>query len=127
MVLLTSRLQITAFKTGQYPAVTNDQIYIWSRPHPHDATPSAPSMARPTNWQDTDDNLYAFVFAMAASTVTLTAGTNTRSFTVSPGVTKLSLTSGAGAISGSIVRSGSTVASVSSAGSFSYSSVHPIF
>ena len=53
----------TAFKTGNYPSISQDQIIMWSRPHPHDATASNDGAGQPTGWQNTDDNLYAVVLA----------------------------------------------------------------
>lgn len=40
----------TAFKTGSYPALTEDSLYLWARPHPKDA--DAPdSIGKPTNFE----------------------------------------------------------------------------
>ncbi|KAK4683990.1 glucan endo-1,3-alpha-glucosidase, partial [Tremellales sp. Uapishka_1] len=108
-----------AFKTGAYPAAT-DMMVLWSRPHPKDAVPSAPTNARPTSADYTDDNLYAFVTLKSAATFTLTSGNNTASWNLAAGVNKLSLSSAAGAIGGKIVRSGATVKSYNSTGDFSY-------
>lgn len=39
----------TAFKTGSYPDVTEDKLYLWARPHPKDA--DAPDgVGKPTNF-----------------------------------------------------------------------------
>ena len=104
----------TAFKTGVYPTITKDSIVMWQRPHPHDATALNDGAGRPTGWQWTDDNLYAVVLTTGPATVTLTSGSNTQTFNVQGGLTKLKIPSSAGSISGSIVRSGSTVASYTS-------------
>lgn len=40
----------TAFKTGAYPAISKDQIVMWSRPHPALATAPDP-VGRPANYQ----------------------------------------------------------------------------
>lgn len=40
----------TAFKTGQYPAVEQDQIYMWSRPHSTNAQAPDP-VPQPSNFQ----------------------------------------------------------------------------
>lgn len=37
-----------AFKTGSYPSVSKDQIFMWSRPHPALATAPDP-VGPPTN------------------------------------------------------------------------------
>lgn len=41
---------ITAYKTGSYPAVGKDRIFLWSRLYPAGA--DAPdNVGRPDNWQ----------------------------------------------------------------------------
>ncbi|WVQ72136.1 hypothetical protein IAR50_001681 [Cryptococcus sp. DSM 104548] len=108
-----------SFKAGSY-AAGSDQLVLWSRPHPKAAVPSAPTNAQPTNWNYTDDNLYVWVALKSAATVSITSGSNTVSWSLPAGVSKLSVASSAGNIGASIVRSGSTVKSYSSSGSFSY-------
>ncbi|WVR05826.1 hypothetical protein IAU60_002851 [Kwoniella sp. DSM 27419] len=110
----------TAFKTGSYPAITKDEIVMWARPHPHDATASDDSTGRPAGWSYTDDNLYAVVFSTADASVTLTSGSNTETFSVSAGLTKLKITLAEGSIGGTIARSGQTVASYSAGPNFNY-------
>lgn len=41
---------ITAYKTGTYPAITRDRIFLWSRLYPMNATSPDP-VPKPTNWQ----------------------------------------------------------------------------
>ncbi|WRT64077.1 uncharacterized protein IL334_001005 [Kwoniella shivajii] len=110
----------TAFKTGSYPSITQDEIIMWARPHPHDATATSDSTGKPTGWNYTQDYLWAIVFATADSSVTLTSGSNSQTFSVSKGLNKLKLSMSAGSISGSISRSGSTVASYNAGSSFTY-------
>jgi Glycosyl hydrolase family 71 len=38
-----------AYKSGVYPVVSNDKVYIWSRPHPKDANIPQDSVGRPTH------------------------------------------------------------------------------
>ncbi|KIY46085.1 glycoside hydrolase family 71 protein [Fistulina hepatica ATCC 64428] len=65
---------VRAFKTGAYPAIEEDQIFMWARPHPKDA--NAPdSVPRPNNWQLTDDVCWVIVLAKAPARVMLTTGT----------------------------------------------------
>ena len=104
----------TAFKTGAYPTITKDSIVMWQRPHAHDAIATNDGAGRPTGWNWTDDELYAVVLTTGAAEVTLTSGSNTQTFSVQAGLTKLKIPSSPGSISGSIARSGSTVASYSS-------------
>jgi glucan endo-1,3-alpha-glucosidase len=106
----------TAFKTGSYPAITTDTIVMWSRPHSYDAVATSDSVGRPTGWDWTQDYLYAVVLCTEAATVTLTAGSNTQTFSVSAGLSKLKVASSAGGISGSIARNGATTASYTSTG-----------
>jgi hypothetical protein len=40
-----------AFKTGFYPAITQDKIYLWARPHQRDATATSDSVPKPTNFE----------------------------------------------------------------------------
>ncbi|KDQ19482.1 glycoside hydrolase family 71 protein [Botryobasidium botryosum FD-172 SS1] len=81
---------ITAFKTGSYPAVTKDRVFLWSRPHPKNA--NAPDhVARPNNWEWTDDNLYAVVFATGSGSLTLSIGSSSSTTNVGAGVTKIKL------------------------------------
>lgn len=40
----------TAFKTGQYPEIQKDKIYMWSRPHSVNAQSPDP-VPQPTNYQ----------------------------------------------------------------------------
>ena len=106
----------TAFKTGTYPAITEDKIIIWQRPHPHNAIATNDPAGQPTGWQNTDDNLYAVVMATAAGSVTLNAGSTSQTFQVSAGLSKLKIPSAVGGMGGSISRNGQTVATVNAQG-----------
>ncbi|TFK45555.1 glycoside hydrolase family 71 protein [Heliocybe sulcata] len=109
---------ITGFKTGSYPAITQDKIYLWARPHPRTATASADPVGPPTSYQVDQDQLWAVVMTTAASNVTLsTSSSNSQSFNVGAGVSLLNmpLTPG-GSMSGVIARGGQNVASLSPSG-----------
>lgn len=121
----------TAYKTGSYPVLTEDSIYLWARPHPKDANAPDP-IGKPTNFElvrisriiplsvpmliharslQDQDMLWAVVFATAPATVTLyTSDSNSQTFTVQQGVNKLSmmLTPG-GYMRGTVTRNGQTV------------------
>ncbi|KAH9950531.1 glycoside hydrolase [Amylocystis lapponica] len=100
-----------AFKTGSYPEITEDKIYMWARPHQKDATASNDGVGKPSNYELDQDNLWAVVFATAPSTVTLaTSDSNSQTFPVDAGVTKLTvpLTPG-GYMHGTIARNGASV------------------
>jgi glucan endo-1,3-alpha-glucosidase len=40
-----------AYKTGTYPPIARDKVYIWSRPHPCDSTASQDFVGRQNNSQ----------------------------------------------------------------------------
>lgn len=106
---------IQAFKTGVYPAITQDKFYLWGRLYDKNAQPTGDSVARPANadWvhpsstpifltsssfspTQTSNTLWAVVHlapSLATNTsITLTCGssTSTTSYSAS-GVYKLSL------------------------------------
>ena len=111
---------IPAFKTGEYATPTNDMIYLWSRPHSKNAVPSAPTLAKPSNWQDTDDNLYAVILLSSPAEVVITSGSNSATWNAPAGLSKFSVPSSPGSISGCIYRGGNEVKSYDSTGQFSY-------
>ncbi|KZT61188.1 glycoside hydrolase family 71 protein [Calocera cornea HHB12733] len=108
--LTMTKYYATGFKTGTYPAITHDQVYIYGRPHPKNANACCDSVGRPSNWQNTDDNFYVTVFAKAAGQLVLStptqgskpnpasSGPNAHTFTVPAGVShyKLALQEGNG-------------------------------
>ncbi|WRT68503.1 uncharacterized protein IL334_005479 [Kwoniella shivajii] len=108
-----------AFKTGSYPSA-NDQLVLWTRPHPKAATATSPTNARPSGSDYTDDLLYVWVVLKSSATLTVTSGNNTVSWNLGSGVNKVSVKSAAGAIGAKIVRSGATVKSYDSTGTFAY-------
>ncbi|KAJ7675798.1 glycoside hydrolase [Mycena polygramma] len=105
-----TRIYATAFKTGQPPAIDKDQIFMWSRPHPANA--QAPdATGPPTNFQLTQDAVWAVVMATAAGSVTLsTTATDAQTFDVTPGVNKLSIPiAPGGTLTGVLSRNGQNV------------------
>ena len=42
---------IFAYKTGAYPHVHKDRVFLWSRLYPANATVSSDSVGKPSNWQ----------------------------------------------------------------------------
>ena len=126
-----------AFKTGTYPNILRDKVYVWARPHLRDAH-SPDHVPQPTNYQlvrmpnsyrskltililKVNDYWFAVIFAVQPTTVVLSSpqaslarnDTNYRSaiiVDVQPGVTKLRcpLTVG-GTMRVQLERGGSTV------------------
>ncbi|KAF8706619.1 Glycoside Hydrolase, partial [Rhizoctonia solani] len=101
----------TAFKTGQYPTIEKDQIFLTARPHPAHADASDDPVGKPTDFELTEDALWAVVFATAPAKVTLSADpTKPEEFDVPAGVSKLriSLVAGQG-IAATMARDGATL------------------
>jgi glucan endo-1,3-alpha-glucosidase len=87
-----SAYYITAFKTGEYPQITEDTIYFWSRPHPAAAVATQDSLAQPDGWDWTSDTLWAAAFCSSTCSVTLQVGDQSQDFNNLPsGVNKISL------------------------------------
>jgi glucan endo-1,3-alpha-glucosidase len=100
---------IQAFKTGTYPKVDRDRIFMWARLWPANADAPNDRVGKPTRWQDvrlcspdrppqpthhftqTEDAAWAVVFATSPATVVLTCNTMSVTATVPAGVTKLKL------------------------------------
>jgi len=112
--LAMTKYYATAFKTGAYPAITQDQLFMWARPHPKDAQASNDATGPPTTYQLTEDSLWAVAFTTQPATVALTTASGTTQTTDVPaGVTRLSMPLVAGAgMSATMTRGGETVLSV---------------
>ncbi|KAJ7729693.1 glycosyl hydrolase family 71-domain-containing protein [Mycena maculata] len=112
--LAMSGYYIQAFKTSVYPTITQDVIYYWSRPHPWNqpANLAGDSLPRPTNYDWTQDYLWAAAFCSSTCTVTLkVAGSSNTWADLPAGVNllQLPLTSTGGGITVTMVKSGTTV------------------
>ncbi|TFK24976.1 glycoside hydrolase [Coprinopsis marcescibilis] len=105
-----TRYYATAFKTGSYPAVQKDQIFVWSRPHARDAS-SPDSVARPANYEVLEDAVWVTVLTTAPASVTLaTTPANSQTFQVPAGHSKLSISiAPGGTIRVIIARNGANV------------------
>ncbi|KAI0031385.1 glycoside hydrolase [Vararia minispora EC-137] len=80
-----------AYKTGAYPAISQDRLFLWARPHAKDA--NAPdAVGKPSNFNLMSDTVWALVFAASPAQVVLSVSNSTsQTFTVPAGVTKLSV------------------------------------
>ncbi|KAI0794820.1 glycosyl hydrolase family 71-domain-containing protein [Abortiporus biennis] len=92
---------ITAYKTGTYPPITKDRVFLWSRLHPVNATASNDTVGKPTNYEWTEDYLWAVVLLTSSAEVTLSCSPSSSSqkITLPAGLNKLKLplTTGTGA------------------------------
>ncbi|KAH9480430.1 Glucan endo-1,3-alpha-glucosidase agn1 [Psilocybe cubensis] len=107
----------TAYKTGSFPEVPKDKIVMWSRPH--STTAQAPDpVPQPTNFEILQDAVWAIVMTTAPASVVLsTSATNSLTFQVPAGVSKLAIPIAPGdTMSGEIQRDGQTVVSLNPSG-----------
>ena len=102
---------IAAYKTGSYPTITKDRVFLWARLYPANAT-APDSVGKPDNWSwvcvivmdpscqqaltgslvhQTQDYLWAVALLTAPANVTLTCGSSTQRTEVQAGVAKLKL------------------------------------
>ncbi|KAJ7025579.1 glycoside hydrolase family 71 protein [Mycena alexandri] len=79
-----------AFKTGNYPVIRRDRIFLWARLYPANAD-ADDSVGRPANWQWTRDYLWAIFLLTKPATVALQCGPNQGSWDVPSGLSKLKL------------------------------------
>lgn len=107
--LTLTKYYSTAFKTGSYPAITQDSLVMWSRPHPTNAQAQADSVPPPTNFGLFEDAVWAVVLAKEPATVVLSVnddGSNSKTFDVPAGVSKLAIPISAGGTMRGVVQRG---------------------
>ena len=111
----------TAFKTGVWPSITADKIFIWGRPHGvNDNAPDG--LGRPDRYTWATDKLQAVLFSTGAGSLTITQGSSSTTTQVKAGVNKISLDLGtAQGVTAVLTRGGSQVFSFSAPISFGHS------
>ncbi|KAJ7078488.1 glycoside hydrolase family 71 protein [Mycena epipterygia] len=82
---------IAAFKTGQYPAISRDRIFLWARLYPAQANAASDSVGKPNNWQWTQDYVWVVVLLSSPAQFAISCGSSKRSDKLSGGFTKLQL------------------------------------
>ncbi|KAJ7647775.1 glycoside hydrolase family 71 protein [Roridomyces roridus] len=72
--------------------VEKDEVYLWGRPHPRDASGGGDVVPKPANWELTEDVFWVVVLCVAPATVSLSCGGNSKekTYTVGTGLSKLS-------------------------------------
>jgi glucan endo-1,3-alpha-glucosidase len=100
---------IKGYKTGAYPAITRDRVFLWARKYPANA--SAPDhVGKPDHWDyvsmtssssifvlgsnvclQTQDYLWAVALLPSPATVTLSCGSSTTTSTLPKGLAKMRL------------------------------------
>ncbi|TFK85418.1 glycoside hydrolase family 71 protein [Polyporus arcularius HHB13444] len=107
---------IKAYKTGSYPAIAKDRVFLWARLYPVNATASD-SVGKPANYPWTQDYLWAVTLLTAPANVTLTCGSSTQRTLVPAGLSKLKLKlSTSCAVNATVARGASTPVQFSPAG-----------
>ncbi|EKM79227.1 hypothetical protein AGABI1DRAFT_74088 [Agaricus bisporus var. burnettii JB137-S8] len=107
-----TRYYATAYKTGIFPAIEKDKIFMWSRPHPSQAKADDP-VGQPENFELSQDVVWVVVMTTGPSTVILSTSSDaaaSQQIQVPLGVSKLSvpITPG-GIMKGIIQREGETI------------------
>ncbi|KIM28125.1 glycoside hydrolase family 71 protein [Serendipita vermifera MAFF 305830] len=109
-----------AYKTEAYPTISEDKVYIWSRPHPKYANAPADPVGRPNNADWTDDYVWALVMSSGKGQFTLRSGANSETFPLKAGVNKFKVSNSPGSIRGTIRRLGVDVVDVNPGSQFTY-------
>ncbi|KAI0674056.1 glycoside hydrolase family 71 protein [Trametes maxima] len=81
---------ITAYKTGSYPDIRKDRVFLWSRLHPANAT-APDDVGMPDNAQWTQDYLWAVALLTEPANVTLSCGNSSHTALAPAGLSKLKL------------------------------------
>ncbi|OIW25565.1 putative alpha-1,3-glucanase/mutanase [Coniochaeta ligniaria NRRL 30616] len=119
---------ISAFHAGATSAnsfVTTDQLIYWYRPNPRtlncDATDTTMVqadnssgnyfMGRPNGWEDMQDSIFVVAMLTQPGTVTVTSGSNTKSFDGPAGISSYTVDMGLGKQQFWLTRNGQTVLS----------------
>jgi hypothetical protein len=111
---------LTRFKTGSYPTILRDAIYLSHRNQPMDATITGGQTKRMAQWQrggtltPVKNEVEALVFLTAPATVAITVGGVSTNFSAGAGMSSFSAPLRDGTVSAKAVRSSATVAEVTS-------------
>jgi len=103
----------SAFKTGSYPPIQTDQLYMWSRTHPAGARASNDPVGPPSNANLFQDVVWVMVMATQPSTVILSTNPNVtqnqKTFQVPAGVSQLSIPISPGGVMYGVIIRGSQI------------------
>lgn len=111
---------LTKFKTGSYPTILRDAVYLSHRNQPMNSTLTGGQTKRMAQWQrggaltPVKDEVEALTFLTAPAQVTITVGGTPTTYTAPAGVYAKTVPLNNGSVSVSVVRGGSTVSQVSS-------------
>ncbi|KAF8627473.1 hypothetical protein AX17_006285 [Amanita inopinata Kibby_2008] len=105
-----TRYYALAFKTGSYPPVETDQLYMWARTHAAQAQATDDPVGCPTNSELAQDAVWVVVMATEPSTVLLCTDPNRfkdqKTFDVPAGITRLSVPIAPGGVMHGVITRG---------------------
>ncbi|KAI0763934.1 glycosyl hydrolase family 71-domain-containing protein [Trametes elegans] len=113
---------ITAYKTGAYPAIAKDRVFLWGRLAPANASAPADRVGRPDHAEWAQDAAWAVALLTAPANVTISCGrAAVRTALVPAGLAKLKLPLPAAgcSVEAAVTRGAKTVLSFAPAG-FTY-------
>ncbi|KAH7923313.1 glycoside hydrolase family 71 protein [Leucogyrophana mollusca] len=82
---------ILAFKTGVYPPISVDRLFLWARLYPASATAANDAVGKPEHADYTKDYLWAVAFLTTPAYVTLSCGVTRQTALLGMGVSKIQL------------------------------------
>ncbi|EPY50190.1 glucan endo-1,3-alpha-glucosidase Agn1 [Schizosaccharomyces cryophilus OY26] len=83
---------IAAFKNGaSKPYINFESLFYWYRPTSKYSVPTDDSIGYPSGGDYNEDLIYAAVYLLQPAEITITCGTNKKTFTGSPGVNRFSI------------------------------------
>ncbi|KAK7048415.1 glycoside hydrolase family 71 protein [Favolaschia claudopus] len=117
---------IQAYKTGAYPRITRDRIFLWARLYPAKAEAND-SVGPPTGSDWTQDYLWAIVLLTSPANVVLQCGSSREQFAAPAGLSKFKLPlKNPGSVSAYILRGDESDVKFSPSG-FDFSSSPPSY
>jgi len=103
---------ISAYKSGNYPAVNQDKVYAFYRLFSKNQQCNDPTGLGPVqNGQSMDDQIYIVTLFKSDASITIQSGGNSKTFNVGAGLTTSSLDFAVGAQSVTVSRNNNQVAS----------------
>lgn len=105
---------ISAFKTGNYPPINNDQVYFWYRTSSKNTYCGDP-IGMPDNHDWADDNIVIFALLTSSAQINVTCGHNSQQFNGNQGSNFFTMGFGEGNVSVSLSRNGQWLGSIQGA------------
>ncbi|KAG9035646.1 hypothetical protein FS837_001855, partial [Tulasnella sp. UAMH 9824] len=112
----------SAFKSGSWPSITSDKIFIHGRPHGVNDQASSDALPRPDRSDWVTDKLWIVLFSTGSGSLTVTQGSSSSTTEVKAGVNKISMPLGvASSVTAVLTRYGEQVFEFTAPISFGHS------